>query len=236
MHNPIAVGIGAVSLAGAGLFGFLAQRYGRRSRLIGATEEVDLGKLRGGFVKVRGRVKFGPTTLEGPLSQKRCAYYRFDVHQLSGGRVKRWVRIFSDAKAVPFFLEDKSGKGRVDLAGAEVKLAAESGWGEDGEALPADMALKVRQLYGRDFQSFLATPTRYTEAVLEEDEKLFVVGTSQLGDDGKYVVKKADALCVASDEDEGALAYQANHAKFVSYFQAGAAALFGLLFLWMGLR
>ncbi|MHB8872569.1 MAG: hypothetical protein ACYC8T_02675 [Myxococcaceae bacterium] len=70
--------------------------------------------------------------------------------------------------------------------------------------------------------------------MLEEGEKIFVVGTSVLGDDGRYVVRKADSLCVASDEDEGAIAYQANHNKYVGYFQAGAAALFGLLFLYLG--
>lgn len=236
MLHPAAMTLAAAFIGLGGFFGFRARRQGRWARLVGATEPTEAARVREGFVKVRGNVRLGADVLTSPLTGRRCAFYRVEVFQLVGGRVKRWVRVFSGSECAAFELEDKSGRVRVDLANAEVLLAAEAGFGED-EELPQDIVQRFKERFGRTFgQGAFAPATRYAEAVLEEDEPIFVVGTAQTAPSGKKTLRRADSVCVASDQDEGPLAYQANHRRFVGLFQAGALVAMGALLLYAGWR
>lgn len=77
-----------------------------------------------GLVRVRGRAT-GEESLTSPVSHQPCYYYNMVVEKWSKDAHDRecWVPWMRDSDAVPFCLEDETGKVLVYARGAELDLA-----------------------------------------------------------------------------------------------------------------
>ncbi|HLW80276.1 MAG TPA: GIDE domain-containing protein [Terriglobia bacterium] len=87
---------------------------------------IPLTAIRGvamGLVRVRGRAT-GDETLTSPVSHQPCYYYRLVVEKWAKDAHDRewWALWMRDSDAVPFYLEDETGKVLVYARGAELDL------------------------------------------------------------------------------------------------------------------
>lgn len=90
-------------------------------------ENVPLIAIRGvamGFVRVRGRAS-GEEVLTSPVSNQPCYYYKLLVEKFTKDKDNRewWVVWRNDSDAVPFYLEDETGKVLIYPRGAELDLS-----------------------------------------------------------------------------------------------------------------
>ena len=101
-------------------------------------EDVPLTAIRGvamGFVRVRGRAT-GEEVLTSPVSNLPCYYYNLHVEKWMVDKSENrghWVPWRRDSDAVPFYLEDETGKVLVYPRGAELDLARSARTVIDGE-------------------------------------------------------------------------------------------------------
>jgi hypothetical protein len=109
---------------GLGLYYFVKGfREFRKYRLLADTPEVPIRSMAMGLVEIHGKAR-SEEQVYSPVSNTPCCYYKVDIEKYvkdSKGR-GRWVHQATDANGVPFYLEDASGKVRVDLQGVEFDL------------------------------------------------------------------------------------------------------------------
>jgi hypothetical protein len=119
-----------VLLAGVGLVAgvvFFLRGFGlwRRKRLIENTPRSKVRSLALGRVELHGKALPG-AALEAPVSGLPCVFFAYRIEEERGsGKNRRWhVLLKGDSSEQPFFLEDETGRIRVDAAGADVEVPA----------------------------------------------------------------------------------------------------------------
>ena len=108
---------------GAGLYWFVKGWVAyRRYRFLADTPELPIRSIPMGLVHVHGKA-LGEQVIGSPVTRTPCVFYRIDIEtcQMSEGRAS-WRHYKTDCNGVPFYLQDKSGKARVDAYGAELDL------------------------------------------------------------------------------------------------------------------
>jgi hypothetical protein len=183
--------------------------------------------LRPGLAEVAGRIRAVDShpLLQAPLSGRPCVYYCFEVQE-SAGAIKKtheqaWRSRVRDVARSAFVLDDGTGTVQVELEGAAVGLAADTG-GESGfmtEWTPAFAAALKR--YNVTTSGFAMNRTyRYRETVLCVDDPLYALGTFT----GKAIEKGPDGVLIVADRNEAAV--QALHDADVRLDRSVARALF----------
>jgi hypothetical protein len=168
----VALGAGAwvytrfISLAGR------AKRALRRAPLVDVAQAED-----GQLAKLVGRLRYdaGRPPLVAPLSRRACAYYRAVVEQILEDSRKT---IIDTSDFLPFFwLEDESGRARVELGSPTVILSMDAHF---SSGFLADARPHVEEFLAAHDQSSTGwvfnKSLRYREGVLEEGEQVAVCG------------------------------------------------------------
>ncbi|HEX2573970.1 MAG TPA: DUF3592 domain-containing protein [Polyangia bacterium] len=174
-------------LAGVGLI--LAVFFSKRARSLRALKKLPATSIRdaqvGQRVKIVGRLVHGENTLTAPLSGRSCACYCVTVRVESG---KNSRQILEEIRSTDFFVEDGSGKALVRLAGRGAQLLImedvhrRSGIFKD--PTPELEALLAR--HGESSRGGLGIFNRalkYMEGVLEQGERVAVMGVAHLEPD-----------------------------------------------------
>lgn len=203
-------------IGGAVTFGF-GFHYLKIKRLIENLTTSKIRSLAMGLVEIYGKVvPMEEELLSSPISKKDCVYYNFKVEEYrKSGKSSRWVTLRSGTESQKFYLKDSTGKVIVDpkQAGIEIKedFKAQSGIGEDLPDIAKDFLKKCNIGYG----SFLGIHNmmRLTEAFIQPEDKLYIIGSAVdnpdpklnplKGEDNVIITKgKNDRLFHISDKEE----------------------------------
>ena len=109
---------------GAGLYCFVRGFFiYRRYRYLADTPELPIRSIPMGLVHVHGKA-LGEQVISSPVTRTPCVFYRVDIEENESRSEGHWSwrHYKTDCAGVPFHLQDKSGKVRVDAYGAELDL------------------------------------------------------------------------------------------------------------------
>ncbi|MCL6566510.1 MAG: E3 ubiquitin ligase family protein [Acidobacteriia bacterium] len=185
--------IGALVFFGLGLFFFFyGFRHLRNKRLV---ENIPTSKCRSvamGLVEVAGRAA-GNTTVPSGIGQVPCYCSQIMIERYERrGKSSRWVTVHKENLGIPFYVEDDTGRVKVDPTGAELDLpvdiqyTTESGveklvrffFGDSGRN-------RLEQEIERRFRDFCESrgvrftgPMRFTEKNLCQGDPVYVLGTA----------------------------------------------------------
>lgn len=168
--------VGLVALVAAWYFSHDA-KVGRelrsaQRRPIAALPEGTRGKI------VGAARRHGGELLEGPLTGRPCVYYRVRVEEATSGRNSTtWRTLIKEERGVPFVVADDSGRAIVDPMDARVSLEVDSRTQSGTFDDPTDNESRFLALHGKSGQGLMFNrKLRYTEAVIEENEVVAVLG------------------------------------------------------------
>jgi hypothetical protein len=129
---------------GAGLYSFLKGfRIYREYRILEDTPEVPIRGVAMGLVHVRGRAA-GEEQLTSPVTRTPCYLYKVDIEKWERDQNRsRWRHYATDARGIPFYLQDPTGKVLVDPHGAEYDLVRRR------QRVIGDSGFSLRSLFER---------------------------------------------------------------------------------------
>lgn len=158
----------------------------RRKRLIENIPTSTVRSLAMGLVELSGRAQFKGDPLTSPLTGNSCVYYQYRIERYRRSRKSgSWVTIArGDSVAVPFYLQDDTGRVLIDPRGAEIILPVdflfETGW---GDMVPANLTAFM-QKHGIHYAGFFGSPRlRFREWFIRPDENIYAIGTAQKAND-----------------------------------------------------
>jgi hypothetical protein len=191
----VAGGGGAVgAIAGAAL----AARAFANAKLIATVPPTPLGTLDAGLHEVRGTI-VGEDALVSPVARRPCAYYRFLVEELRGGR---WETVTDVREARPVALEDGTGRAAVDLLAADVVAVQPSRARSGVLAAPGPELAELFDRVGKPERAPAGPFVRWHEETLAHGDAVYVVGTAREADGAWEIGPASGAPFVVSDRDE----------------------------------
>lgn len=112
--------------AGFGVFSFFRGfRVLRNKRLIENTPTSKCRSVAMGFVEVAGRAT-GEQTIPSLIGRLPCYCTHILIERYQKrGKSSRWVKVHEEKQGIPFFLEDATGRVKVDPTGAELDVPPE---------------------------------------------------------------------------------------------------------------
>jgi len=164
-------------VAGIAAF-FMGFKWLRFRRRILDTPFSKMGSASMGLVEVSGKAS-GPRTIPAGLTGAPCFYYRAMAWQrMKSGKQLNWQQVADESMAVPFFVEDGTGRLHVRPEGAEMEVL---------QTLKKDYDAHLyrgREAWPEPMRSFLARnavddskDVRLEEHCIRPQETLFVIGT-----------------------------------------------------------
>ena len=119
-----------------------------------------------------------------PLSGRKCAAYEVLVQGLDSHSKEKWDTVAYELQAVPFVIEDATGKAHVDPARAKllVTLDQHQFTGTTARMTPEAKAFLLR--HGQGTSPWAPhRPLRFREGVLEPDEIVTALGPGRVSID-----------------------------------------------------
>jgi hypothetical protein len=143
----------------------------RRRRLIENTPRSKIRAAAMGQVEIYGKV-VGPYTIISPLTLSECLMYVASLYSLETGIGQNRRKLVTETLAVPFYLEDETGRVLIDPRGAELQI----------ESTPAEFSAtepeRMRRFIGRHLgANATAAATTATECSIKPGDMLFVLGS-----------------------------------------------------------
>jgi len=233
--------------------GMVYKAYGlyKRRKAIGETETTEVQSLEPGVTEVKGTaiVPDGGQILDVPFSETEGVVVQVKVqeyHTSSEGGGS-WKTIHENTDTAPFLVDDGTGTVRVDPEGADLPMDTEKTTVGSGEKPPerirrylenepdVDEAWKA-SLGPLDF----GNRRRYTEAVVEPEEDVYVLGEAAEVDDEEwgqrsFKIDGGDPFIV-SDQSETAVKQGSTLSAIILFVIGvifGGMGLFALLFVLM---
>lgn len=180
--------------AGFGAYSFFRGfRVLRNKRLIENTPTSKCRSVAMGFVEVAGRAT-GEQTIPSLIGGLPCYCSQILIERYEKrGKHSRWVKVREEKLGVPFFLEDATGRVRVDPTGAELDIPAELEYGTGGLRALLGMTLDRLQRTGRSsgdipslFHAYCARngistmgTMRFWERNLAPGDPVYVLGSAE---------------------------------------------------------
>ena len=132
-----------------------------QARLIENTPTAKIRSAVQGYVELNGQTLLmdGPVIVS-PLSGKTCVWYRYKIeekierNQANGKSVSYWRVVKQETSGELFILEDDTGRCVIDPDDADVIVTNKRRW----------------------YKNSLASPRRYTEELISENESLYAIG------------------------------------------------------------
>jgi hypothetical protein len=183
------------------------------ARRIARLQTTAISSLRPGFRKVQGTVRGLGELLEGPLTRRACLGYRFIVDEEQNQRSTEhgtdtvWRTVVDDRRMVPVEVDDGTGGVPMDLRLADLRLEvdarARSGFLNNA---PPELRQLLHERYGRSTRGLLFNKTmRYSEVLLEEGDRLIVIGSVVASPDGRLRFTRQGDVFLVWDRGETAL-------------------------------
>lgn len=190
----------------------------RVASIEGATK-YDVAALPQGYGKASGRVRALEQQLVSPLSRTDCVFFHFKVEEQhtrtvtspgphGRGTTTRtetyWVTVITDKQAINCAIEDKTGAAWLDILDAETVLES-SGHLHTGlfSNAPKHLERTLQRNYGYSPQGwFFNKSLRYTEVVLSDGDKVFVIGKVEFTRAGKPKFVQGSDPFIVSDRSE----------------------------------
>jgi hypothetical protein len=157
--------------------GAAALRWIRIARLIEDTPTSRIRSAAQGYVELGGRaLPLDGTHNPAPLTQRPCVWWRYRIskkveHGTGKSRRQSWQTVSSGTSAVPFLLDDDTGRCLVKPDGAEIVTTESTTWYGDTPwpaAAPGASAKPWLISGGRNY--------RYVEERIYEHERLYALG------------------------------------------------------------
>ena len=138
---------------------------------LGEMPEAQLGRLIGQAVVLREQ-------LAGPISGRPCVYYIAKVEEYrSTGRFSNWKTIITEARGVPFVLQDGTGRAIVDATGAKIALDFDTRSRSGTFDNPTENERAFLDRHGEHGRRWIFNKhLRYREAIIEIGETIAVLG------------------------------------------------------------
>jgi len=103
--------------------------YGIRKYLVWqAVRNLPTSKVRSaaiGLVELSGSARYDKPLIS-PISKKECAYWKVDIRTISDKGNANTAPFFKEESSDPFYVEDDTGRMRIDPEGAEVNIGYEA--------------------------------------------------------------------------------------------------------------
>ena len=155
------------------------------------------------------------------MTRTDCVYFHFKVEELRMRTVTTtryqgnvavpvtrtetyWQTVVTDKRAVKCGIKDKTGTVRVDILDAETVLspATHSTSGTFNNC-PADLQRTLSRRYGFSTKGLLFNKgLRYTETVIAEGDRLFVIGDVETSRRGEPIFVRGELPFIVSDRSE----------------------------------
>ncbi|MFW5798014.1 MAG: GIDE domain-containing protein [Planctomycetota bacterium] len=206
---PLIIGI-VVGLGLEAVLVVFAIRNWTRYRLIEDTPTTPVESLSPGLREAQGAVVALGDSLQSPMGHKACVYYHFKVEEErirrdSDGDTRRtWHTVVNDRQHAHCGVDDGTGFAEIDIQNAELKLNQDQ-HKRSGlfNSASSDLEAALNERYGRSSKGFIFNKSmRYTETVLEEGDRLYVLGDVEMRDDRPPVFKKGEHPLIVSDKGE----------------------------------
>ena len=138
--------------AGFGVFSFFRGfRVLRNKRLIENTPTSKCRSVAMGLCEVAGRAT-GEQTMPSLIGKLPCYSSQIRIERyVKRGKRSRWEKVCEEQQGIPFFLEDATGRVKVDPGGAELDIPAELEYGTSGAR--ALLGLTLERLKGAGHSS-----------------------------------------------------------------------------------
>lgn len=197
----------------------MRHRAAQRVAAIEGATKYDVAALPLGYGKASGRVVALEQQLVSPLSRTDCVFFHFKVEEQhtrtvtspgphGRGTTTRtetyWVTVITDKQAINCALEDKTGAAWLDILDAETVLES-SGHLHSGlfTSAPKHLERTLQRNYGYSPKGwFFNKSLRYTEVVLSDGDKVFVIGEVEFTRAGKPKFVRGDEPFIVSDRSE----------------------------------
>ncbi len=221
---------GLILLAGAAtVAGCLYYAYRTQAKVVAIRDAPlrDVADLVEGYAKAVGRVVALEAPLDSPLNDTPCVFFHFKVEEQRtrtvtehdhGGRAGSfnrtrtrtetyWATVLDDRQAVRCGVKDGTGVAQVEVLDAEAVLSP-SGHTTSGllSGCPAGVRRELARRYNFSTKGLLFNKTlRYSETVIEEGDRLFVVGEVEVSRKGRPGFVKGRQPFIVSDRNEAKL-------------------------------
>ncbi|WP_137291349.1 GIDE domain-containing protein [Natronorubrum halophilum] len=172
----------------------------------GGTDDIVTIERAEGPVELEGTASAVGGTVRGPLTGTKCLVYEYEVEEYrSSGKHSSWTTVDEGAGGVPFRLEDATASVRVEPAGADLALSAETTIEVDGgeaEPEPIREFLETESDLESENTSFdigvveIATGNdrRYHERRLDPGEEAYVFGQSRYDVDARETMRDVSSV------------------------------------------
>ncbi len=210
MHDPVSLVVGFLVFTG-GLFLFilgLLHVYDRR--LIENTPTSKCRSLAMGPVELVGCAR-GPNPMASLIAQLPCFISQVRVQQYrQRNNERRWVQVHKQEFRTPFYVEDETGRVKVNPQGAVLELIPDLSYsrGEDvsqwsDSALERSLEQKTPVFLGEALARYcnlrgiaMDAPTRFVETNLCDGDPVYVLGTAteQEGTGADRVIIRSSVL------------------------------------------
>ncbi|HEB58621.1 MAG TPA: hypothetical protein ENJ01_05310 [Gammaproteobacteria bacterium] len=166
---------GILSAAAVALAWGMATLF-HRARVIENTPTSKLRSAAQGFVELEGTARAIPgTKLVGPLSQRPCVWFEYEIEKYVGGKNNKWRTIERDESDDPFLLDDGTGTCLVLPDGASITPSCQVAW--QGNSRHPSAASAPQDTDYSVFVAFLGGGRyRYTERRLLDGDPLYCLG------------------------------------------------------------
>lgn len=204
MDPMLLVGVTVGAVGGGAFFAWYFGRERRTRSALVAAPIVKVGDVRqGDKVRVTGKLKHGPMTLDAPFSHRQCAHYDaiLEERYLEEGK-EAWSTVAHETSARPFFVADETGEVQVDTTRFEAVVVRDHH--KHRGDLDRDKALAFLTKHGHAPELPADRVLRYREGVLEAGETVTILGTARFEThDGKkvLVIGAADGSVVRASDD-----------------------------------
>jgi hypothetical protein len=184
----------------------------RRLQTIEEARPCKAGTPGTGLVKLHGTIRavHPDQLLISPIEQKPCVYYRLLIEEFrqntfsSGVHVTSktttsgsWVSVIDDVQAIPIVIADETGQVGVDPKEANLDFQVNRKHANLFSSLPKELEESLREKYKIVTKNaFLAKQMRYTETVIEHDQKVFAVGECETINGKPALTKKEHPLLI----------------------------------------
>jgi Zn-finger nucleic acid-binding protein len=197
-------------VGGIALF-FSGFRLNRRKHFIETTPTSSIRSLAIGPVEITGNAEPYGSMLSSPFSGMPCVFFSYTVEERQRyGKQDKWVTVATGQSHPPFIVRDTTGAVMILPIGAELMIEARGTY-QNGDHidLPATVQAGLATL-GITSSGWLSSKTlRCTESFILPEERVYVLGTAQEGDqdesaneDRLFIGRHPDGLFLISDHSE----------------------------------
>jgi Zn-finger nucleic acid-binding protein len=203
-------------VGGIALF-FSGFRLNRRKHLIETTPTSSIRSLAIGPVEITGNAEPSGSMLSSPFGGMPCVFFSYTVEERQRyGKQDKWVTVATGQSHLPFIVRDATGAVMIMPIGAELMIETRGTY-QNGEHmdLPTTVEAGLATL-GIVSSGWLSSKTlRCTERFILPEERVYVLGTAQEGDQDEsanearlFIGRHPDGLFMISDRSERDLLFK----------------------------